>query len=442
MVGYINNDAEKAILASVIEDQELIITCLEHGLKSDDFNDVVNKKIYEIMEQLHSRKKTIDLVTVVDEMKRQDVKVNLSDLVGYLGYAISSNISAYISSVKDMAYKRDVSRAVTEFLSSLRTCPIEEIPTKLEEVSSVANNTSSVENLFCQAYKIKKTDLGKGLQVGFKAIDEAINGLSFGSFTLLTGDPSSGKSTFLNQVIAHNIAAGEKAFIYSGELTEYNVLQWFMRTVANMDSIKQYKGRNGIYYDIDNDGQNAIREWIKDKLYIYKQDSTANIENITNAIAYLAKNKDVKLFILDNMMTIENGAREEMEKQKALAKKLKKLAQIYNICVILVAHPKKRDFKSSIHMHDVSGASEVVNLADYEFMLSRKIKDTDSGRSDETFFHILKNRATGIQGIRMQIFFDSIRKRFYTNTSELNRDYRYREASFTLTLENPEDVPF
>ena len=47
------------------------------------------------------------------------------------------------------------------------------------------------------------------------------DGIAYGSLTVLTGEPASGKSTILNQFMAESISQGNKAFIYSGELPSY-----------------------------------------------------------------------------------------------------------------------------------------------------------------------------------------------------------------------------
>ena len=74
-------------------------------------------------------------------------------------------------------------------------------------------------------------------------------------------------------------------------------------------------------------------------------------------------------------------------------------------------------------MFDVSGASEIVNLCDYE-LFTQRIIDDEEGK-DETYLLITKNRQTGKQKKRLQLHFDDIRKRLYSCPAELNRVYRY-----------------
>ena len=301
--------------------------------------------------------------------------------------------------------------------------------------------------MFVDASEIKRTDLNSGLETGFKDLDALLGGLVYGSLTVLTGEPSSGKSTLLNQIVAQNIMNGHRCMLYSGELTDFNVLQWFMRAVANPSDLQEFKGKVGSYYDVTSHGEYSIRQWIKNKLFIYSEDSRSSVDNISVSIEYLARTKDVKLFVLDNMMTVDNSGLEELDKQKRLAKKLKSLARKYRICIILVAHPKKKGDKDKYHMHDVSGASEVVNLADYELILTRNIKvDSNTNDvSDITKIGILKNRTTGKQGISRRLNFDDMRKRFWIDDRDKIKDYGYDkvdQVSFVELDDVANDVPF
>jgi len=249
------------------------------------------------------------------------------------------------------------------------------------------------------------------------------------------------------QPSAQNIMNGHRCMLYSGELTDFNVLQWFMRAVANPSDLQEFKGKVGSYYDVTSHGEYSIRQWIKNKLFIYSEDSSSSVDNISVSIEYLARTKDVKLFVLDNMMTVDDSGLEELDKQKRLAKKLKSLARKYRICIILVAHPKKKGDKDKYHMHDVSGASEVVNLADYELILTRNIKvdSKTNDVSDITKIGILKNRTTGKQGISRRLNFDDMRKRFWIDDRDKIKDYGYDkvdQVSFVELDDVANDVPF
>lgn len=438
-----NQEAEIALLGCILNNNKLIIKCIDEGIKASDFTGINFDFMYNTMLELHKNKKPIELVSISDEFKKAGGYIEATVLTKMATAAIEININYYISQVKDMAYKRKVKLELENVINDLADMDSTLIKSSIEDVAKGLEYSNSIENMLVNLSEIKREDLHSGLKTGFRSLDNLTNGLVFGSLCILTGEPSTGKSTILNQILAENISAGHKALIYSGELTGFNLFQWFMRTTANPCDLKEFKSKNGIYYDVTSYGEHMIRQWTNERLLLFNDDISASIENLVNAIDFSVREKDVELVIIDNLMTVENGNTDEYDKQKILAKKLKAMARKHKICIILVAHPKKKQDKNKYHMHDVSGASEVVNLADYELLLTRDIKDDAKGRTDITNIAIMKNRITGRQGIKMRLHFDEIRKRFYTNADELNRDYKYdtsEQIKFSRVSSN--EAPF
>ena len=176
--------------------------------------------------------------------------------------------------------------------------------------------------------------------------------------------------------MANAISRNYKAFIYSGELKKEHLMDWFIRTVSNEDYItKSINNLENVYYDVVHTGDELIRKCTDQKLYIYGDKSLANERNLSNVIEHMAMVKGVKLFILDNLMTIDlSKDNNKYENQANMAKRLKHLAKQYNLVIILVAHPNKESEKENGHsMYGVLGASEIVNLCDFQFKILREI---------------------------------------------------------------------
>ena len=173
--------------------------------------------------------------------------------------------------------------------------------------------------------------------------------------------------------MANAISRNYKAFIYSGELKKEHLMDWFIRTVSNEDYItKSINNLENVYYDVVHTGDELIRKCTDQKLYIYGDKSERNLSNV---IEHMAMVKGVKLFILDNLMTIDlSKDNNKYENQANMAKRLKHLAKQYNLVIILVAHPNKESEKENGHsMYGVLGASEIVNLCDFQFKILREI---------------------------------------------------------------------
>ena len=94
------------------------------------------------------------------------------------------------------------------------------------------------------------------------------------------------------------------------------------------------------------------------------------------------------MFILDNLMTVQNqGNKDKYSKQEDMTINLKSLAKKYGLVIILVARPNKESSQNNEHsMCDVSGASEVINLAEHGIKTIRNKKDDE----EKSFISILK----------------------------------------------------
>lgn len=449
-------ELEAGVIGDIIVDAKLMIIANDNGLSEDDFGFEHLSQIYKCIRKLYITKKPIDIISVKNGCDRLDLNIDMSYLSELVKYSIGSNFEYKIKLIKELACKRDVLYRLKCIGQNINKKNLSDLENEVKSISDIFSEKGTVDDLILDASEIDLIDDRDGLKTGFKNLDKVLNGLKFGTLTILTGEPSSGKSTLLNQIIAENISSGNKAFIYSGELTGSNVLRWFIDTVANVNDLQEYKSMGGTYYSANNHGQYAIKEWIKDRLFIFNENKSPSISNIGMTIEYLARVKNVKLFIIDNLMMIDRGQFEEFEKQKELAKILKNLAKKYKISVILVAHPRKKqnnlslkNTKESYHMHDVSGASEVVNLTDYEILISRDIgEDKNGNKYDTTKIIVLKNRITGKQRAKFDINFDVMRRRFWTDKDELNKDYGYdnmtvkNQVKFVELESIADDIPF
>ena len=71
----------------------------------------------------------------------------------------------------------------------------------------------------------------------------------------------------------------------------------------------------GKYAKVSDEGLEMITQWVDDKLFFYSKEAKADEANISHAIEYLATKKNVKLFVLDNLMTLDCSGNDKYEKQ-------------------------------------------------------------------------------------------------------------------------------
>ena len=259
------------------------------------------------------------------------------------------------------------------------------------------------------------------LKTGIDYIDEKLIGMVFGSLNVLSGRNGSGKSTILNQIyIAEAIAQGYKTFLFSGELIGGNVKYWLLQTLANEEQFAEYTAKDGHKYKkVTIQSKEKIVNDMKDRFFLYDSDDY-RIEAIIEKMTILAKRYGVRVFVIDNLMTVESSLKDKYEAETDIVKKLKNFAKKYNALVHLVAHPRK-SMNDEIEKDDVAGSANITNLADYVTTISRA---KDDEVEYDAILKILKNRHTGVN-VGKRLMFNIERKRFYSSETEKELNERY-----------------
>ncbi len=217
-----NNEAEVAILCCCL-DSDQYLTQITSRLLADDFYSPAHQKIYETIYHLYSESKSIDLITVGDELKKQGEleKVGgmeyLSSIVD--AHALISNYEEYIKIVREKALSRKLIKSMEDL--TRQTYEGETEPGNLIEIaiSRLAelrdHNTSDEalkslkEILVSTIDNIVKPQNENVVRSHFTQLDHVTNGFRPGTLTIVAARPSMGKSAFVINV-AINVALKDK----------------------------------------------------------------------------------------------------------------------------------------------------------------------------------------------------------------------------------------
>ena len=236
-------------------------------------------------------------------------------------------------------------------------------------------------------------DLPK-IKTGIRPLDRVCGGLLRGHVVLLSGKRGEGKSTFMSQLVAEAIEQDNAVFVYSGELPNYHFKNWLDLQIAGSNHICTTRNEyNDEEYYLTDGCVKKINAWYYDKAFIFDNSAVSDdeYEGLIKVMVDAICRYDIKLVCIDNLMTAMDGGpnTDIYRQQSAFVKKLEKIAQQYDVAIILVAHPKKST--AAFDNDTVSGSSDITNAVSFVFNYQRAADNDEC----DSYLMVTKNRMNG-----------------------------------------------
>lgn len=272
-------------------------------------------------------------------------------------------------------------------------------------------------------------DLPK-IRTGIRPLDRVCGGLLRGHVVLLSGKRGEGKSTFMSQLVAEAIEQDNAVFVYSGELPNYHFKNWLDLQIAGANHICTTRNEyNDEEYYLTEDCVKKINAWYYDKAFIFDNSAVSDdeYEGLIKVMVDAICRYDIKLVCIDNLMTAMDGDpnTDIYRQQSAFVKKLEKLAQQYDVAIILVAHPKKTN--AAFDNDTVSGSSDITNAVSFVFNYQR----ADDGDECDSYLMVTKNRMNGklMAGDKaIPLYYSEKSKRISANPNEVKEYGCFKSA--------------
>ena len=272
-------------------------------------------------------------------------------------------------------------------------------------------------------------DLPK-IRTGIRPLDRVCGGLLRGHVVLLSGKRGEGKSTFMSQLVAEAIEQDNAVFVYSGELPNYHFKNWLDLQIAGANHICTTRNEyNDEEYYLTEGCVKKINAWYYDKAFIFDNSAVSDdeYEGLIKVMVDAICRYDIKLVCIDNLMTAMDGDpnTDIYRQQSTFVKKLEKLAQQYDVAIILVAHPKKSNV--AFDNDTVSGSSDITNAVSFVFNYQR----ADDGDECDSYLMVTKNRMNGklMAGDKaIPLYYSEKSKRISANPNEVKEYGCFRSA--------------
>lgn len=289
-----------------------------------------------------------------------------------------------------------------------------------------------------------------GVTTRLKAIDDELMRLFFGTLTIVSGQPGSGKSSLLTQLACNSLDNDIGTWLFSGELPNGVEKSWFNYIFAGPRNITDAISRRGNpYKKISTTTLAEINKTYKGRWHIYRDDYDNTLDKLIASMTDTVRKYGARCLILDNFMCIDTEtSEEELRSQTNTIKKLIEFAKKYQVAVILVCHPRKMDAGTNVGIYDIAGTSNIVNLAHRTIGLRRV---TDAERENaakysekrrqllkyDVIVTIVKDRMFGRQNIDVGLYYDPASRRFFSDMDEYDRRFSWDKKEYKEPLPLP-----
>lgn len=307
---------------------------------------------------------------------------------------------------------------------------------------------------FADVKDIDTSDLD-GINIGIKEIDKEFGRFFYGSFNIISGLPGAGKTSLTSLIVSQALDQECNTWMFSRELPTWMSKSWLVQQLAGPRNLNRYVKNTSVYYKPTYESRIKIDQYYAGKLFLYRDDFPNDIQSVESSMVDAARKYGCKLFVIDNLMMLDLGGTDEnkLEKQKEAINWFIQFSTKYQVLVFLVCHPNKtQNVEEGIGMFQISGASEIINLAHRALGLRRISKKEKAGiksqRGDswykaptkyDVMINTIKDRFTG-KIFETGLYYDAPSRRFFSDMDELDYKYKWDEATYTDELPLPEQL--
>jgi replicative DNA helicase len=348
-----NIEAEAALLGSMLVDHSVIPQAIEMLDESAFYKDA-HRSIYSAIIRLFDENKGVDLVTLIEELK----KSGSLDSVGGPSYVTSlasgvptsANFIHYANIVKQKKMLRSLITAATEIVQNAYD-PGQEVDAIVDKAEQlifdvsqkkksskffalkeiIKNSIETIDSLYQRKENIT------GLATGFRDLDIKTAGLQPSDLIIVAGRPSMGKSALASCIVEHvGVVEKKGVAFFSLEMSKEQLVQRMLCSHARVDA---HKVRTGFLSQADWPRLvSAAGKLSEAPIYI---DDTPGITVLElRAKARRLKSQfDIKMIVLDYLQLMQGPSRSENRQQEIseISRSLKALARELDVPLIAIS---------------------------------------------------------------------------------------------------------
>ena len=295
-----------------------------------------------------------------------------------------------------------------------------------------------VESLTNEIIDLYENGIQKGKEILNDEIDKFCT-WELGRLAIITGVPGSGKSEFLDYLIARlNLLYGWKAAFFT---PENYPLKFHYAKLHEKYSGKKFKKET-------DDGQFwGVFEHINNNFYYIMNEEDMTVYTIMESANLLVKQKGVKIVVIDPYNKLDHAQKSNETETQYISKFLDTLtsfSKFNNVLVFLVAHPTKMMKGEVPSLYNISGSAHFYNKTDYGIVVDRTRNENNIMQNEvRVYWQKIKFKHLGEQGIS-ELKYNYNNGRFETGTVDKwdNNNWIYTPQINNDDITQVREVPF
>lgn len=406
-------EAEQSVLGALLLEPDRIAVVLEQVSRPEMFYRRQHQELFSILIGMFNLSRTIDFITVLDEVVRGEVFDSAENAKLYLVQLMeivptTANLSEYCRIVKEKYYLRSLITACGDIVARARDGEyaaeqvLEYAEQRVYDIRQGRDDTAlaKMDSVIIETYDrlLKMTGEDKeqylGLRSGFSQLDKMLGGLNRSDLILLAARPGMGKSSFAMNV-ALNVARRypqKEVVMFSLEMSNEQLVSRAMSSEARIESHKLRVG------------QLTADEWVQlascadvlSRMNFYFSDAAG--VTVNDIKARLMRLKNLGLVVIDYLQLMSTGKRSENRVQEIsqLTRGLKIMAKELDVPILLLSQLSRAAEQRQGHkpmLSDLRDSGSIEQDADIVLFLYREdyYEEVTEDRNDAQCI-VAKNR--------------------------------------------------
>ena len=372
--------AEQSVLGAILVDPRCTSEVIDK-LRADDFYIRQNREIYETIYTMFNYSRTIDPVTVLEELKQhgydQDDQawsylLQLMDIT-----PTAANVGEYIEIIRDKTLLRRLAETAGDITAMVQAgadtgqTVLDAAEQRIYAIRQgrAARGLTPISDVIIDVYdrleELAASDRAiPGLSTGLKDLDRAISGLNNSDLILLAARPGMGKTSMaLNILLDAGKRSGKKVAFFSLEMSRE---QLALRLISSECFVDNQKLVTGKLSDQDWESVAAAADSLNRSTIYIDDDSSVTVADI---LAKCRRVENLGLIVIDYLQLMQSSGKQSRGNENRqqivsdISRSLKIMAKELNVPVLCLsqlsrANESRQDKRPMLSDLRESGAIE------------------------------------------------------------------------------------